>query len=378
MLPLHMDGQTSVDHELVVVLDQNEQSFVFSEVDAAPVVSLLRGFSAPVILECDYTPDELALLLAHDVDGFNRWEAGQQLAARAYEELRDGNPGEALHAWCDALARLFGNAAIDDALLADLLTPPGEVELAERETAIDPQRIHDLRQDLQRQLAGRLGVDALRQRYAALAAHTSIKLDASSQARRRLKRRVLELLNLLDNRGACELAAVQYRDAPGMTDRLAALALMVRGHAAQADAALLDYRQRYAGNALALDKWFAVQAQVPGENALDRVLTLEAEPAFTLKNPNRVQALLGSFVRGNPSGFHRPDGAGYRLLAERLVALDALNPQVAARLATAFNGWQRLEPLRRELAREAIAGLEQHEGLSRNLAEIIGSVLGGH
>jgi aminopeptidase N len=163
-----------------------------------------------------------------------------------------------------------------------------------------------------------------------------------------------------------------------MTDRLAALALMVHGRAAPADAALLDFRQRYAGNALALDKWFAVQAQLPGESALDRVLALEADPAFTLKNPNRVQALLGSFVRNNPSGFHRTDGAGYRLLAERLVALDALNPQVAARLATAFNGWQRLEPLRRASAREAIAGLDQHAGLSRNLAEIIGSVLGGH
>ncbi len=378
MLPLHMDGQTSVGHELVVVLDQHERSFVFTGIDDAPVASLLRGFSAPVILECDYMPDELALLLAHDVDGFNRWEAGQQLAARAYEELRDGSPGDSLHAWCDALERLFGGTAVDDALLADLLTPPGEVELAERETAIDPQRIHDLRQDLQRRLAQRLGADALRQRYNALAAHTSIELDASSQARRRLKRRVLELLNLLDNRGACELAAIQYRDAPGMTDRLAALALMVHGRAAPADAALLDYRQRYAGNALALDKWFAVQAQLPGESALDRVLALEADPAFTLKNPNRVQALLGSFVRNNPSGFHRTDGAGYRLLAERLVALDALNPQVAARLATAFNGWQRLEPLRRASAREAIAGLDQHAGLSRNLAEIIGSVLGGH
>ncbi len=147
MLPLHMDGQTSkAGIETVVVLDQIEQDFVFTDVITAPVPSLLRGFSAPVVLECDYAPDELALLLAHDIDGFNRWEAGQQLAARAYEDLRDGNAGDALQAWCDALASLFGNATIDDALLADLLTPPGEIELAERETAIDPQRIHQLRQ----------------------------------------------------------------------------------------------------------------------------------------------------------------------------------------------------------------------------------------
>jgi aminopeptidase N len=376
MLPLHLDGQTSkATEELVVVLDQAEKDFIFTNVATAPVPSLLRGFSAPVILECDYTPDDLALLLAHDVDGFNRWEAGQQLAARAYENLRDGAANDALLAWCDALALLFDNDAIDDALLADLLTPPGEIELAERETAIDPQRIHDLRQALQQQLAERLGADALHRRYAALAAHTNRELDALSQARRRLKRRVLELLNLLDREGACELAVTQYHQAPGMTDRLAALSVLVRCNAPQAAAALRDYRQQHAGNALALDKWFAVQAQLPGEPALARVLELEQDPTFTLKNPNRVQSLLGAFVRGNPSGFHRADGAGYRLLAERLVTLDGLNPQVAARLATAFNGWQRLEPHRRAAAHEAIAGLAGQEGLSRNLTEIIDSVL---
>jgi aminopeptidase N len=376
MLPLHLDGQTSKNvNELVVVLTQAEQDFVFTNVVTAPVPSLLRGFSAPVILECEYTPDDLALLLAHDVDGFNRWEAGQQLAARAYENLRDGTSAEALHAWCEALALLFDNTSIDDALLADLLTPPGEVELAERETAIDPQRIHQLRQGLQQRLAERLGTGALRRRYQALAAHTSIELDALSQARRRLKRRMLELLHLLDSPEACRLAADQYRNAPGMTDRLAALTVLVRGNAPQAAVALLDYRERYADNALALDKWFAVQAQLPGEPALERVLLLERDTAFMLKNPNRVQALLGAFVRGNPSGFHRIDGAGYRRLAERLITLDTLNPQVAARLATAFNGWQRLEPLRREAARAAIMELARHDGLSRNLTEIIGSVL---
>ena len=376
MLPLQMDGQTAKpETERIVVLTQAEQRFVFQNVIAAPVPSLLRGFSAPVILDCDYAPDELALLLRHDIDGFNRWEAGQQLAIRAYENLRDGNADVALQAWCEALAQLFQDDTLDDALLADLLTPPGEIELAEREMAIDPQHIHALRQNLQLRLAEELGAEALRERYQLLATHTSIGLDALSQAQRRLKRRVLELLALLDSAHASTLAAAQYRDAPGMTDRLAALTVLVRGHAAQATMALSDYRARYADNALALDKWFAVQAQLPGDAALERVLLLERDTAFTLKNPNRVQALLGAFVRGNPSGFHRADGAGYGLLAERLVTLDALNPQVAARLATAFNGWQRLEPQRREAARAAIAGLAGREGLSRNLAEIIGNVL---
>ncbi|MDQ6647767.1 MAG: aminopeptidase N [Pseudomonadota bacterium] len=376
MLPLQMDGQTPPSsNEQVVVLDRHEQRFVFHGIDAKPVPSLLRGFSAPVLLECDYTPRELALLLSHDPDGFNRWEAGQQLAARAYENLRDGESTDALDAWCEALAALFGKQGIDAALMADLLTPPGETELAERETVVDPERIHVLREALQEQLAARLGATALRQRYDALAAHTSIKLDAPSQARRRLKRRILQLLYTLDAANADALAVKQYHDAPGMTDRLAALALLVHTQSPQARQALIDYRTRYADNALALDKWFAIQAQLPGEAALAGVTSLEDDSAFTLKNPNRVQALLGAFVRGNPSGFHRADGAGYRLLAERLVALDALNPQVAARLATAFNGWRRLEPQRQAAARKAIAELAGREGLSRNLTEILASVL---
>ncbi len=376
ILPLRLNGESGdAPVERVVVLDQQQQQFVFSGIEQVPVPSLLRGFSAPMMLECSYTPAELALLLRHDIDGFNRWEAGQQLATRAWENLRDGADEHALQAWCDALAGLFDDATIDDALLADLLTPPGEIELAEGENAVDPQHIHELRQDLQRRLASRLGIDRLRSRYLALAAHTTIALDAASQARRRLKRRTLELLERLDPSTAATLAAAQYRDAPGMTDRLAALGVLLRSDVEAAQRALLDYRKRYAGNALALDKWFALQAQVAGDAALGRVMKLEQDAAFTLKNPNRVQSLLGGFVRGNPSGFHRRDGAGYRFLVERLRALDALNPQVAARLATAFNGWQRLEPVRRAAAKAAISDLAGQTALSRNLAEIIGNVL---
>ena len=380
MLPLHLEGQTSeitgesTGTESVVVLAQSEQTFVFKNVDIAPVPSLLRGFSAPVILECDYTPTQLALLLGHDVDGFNRWEAGQQLAARAYENLRDGNTSDAVQTWCDTLATLFANDGIDDALLADLLTPPGEVELAERESVVDPQRIHELRLSLQQQLAERIGAKVLEQRYRDLARHTSAQLDPISQARRRLKRRVLELLALVDGASAYLLAQNQYNSAPAMTDRLAALAVLLRDQPAQAAPALQHYRRRYADNALAMDKWFAIQAQSTATDALDRVRALERDPAFTLKNPNRVHALLGTFVRSNLSGFHRTDGAGYQLLADRLIQLDALNPQLAARIATAFNGWQRLEPRRREAAHAVIAALARQENLSRNLTEIVDNI----
>jgi aminopeptidase N len=374
LLPLHLDDQ-AVETEKVVVADKASQRFVFRNVDTQPVPSLLRGFSAPVVLEHDYTPAELALLLAHDADGFNRWEAGQQLATLAFDSLHSAGDSVACKAWSDALAALFENHAIDDALLADLLTPPGEIEFADRQSEVDPAKIHAQRQELQCRLATRIGALALLDRYRALDADTTQALDAASQAKRRLKRRVLELLALLDADQAHALAARQYETAPGMTDRLAALGVLVRDRAPQAQAALADFRQRYADNPLALDKWFAVQAQVPGEPALAAVMALESDSAFTLKNPNRARALLGAFASSNPSGFHRADGAGYRLFAERLAQLDALNPQIAARLATAFNGWQRLEPVRREAARAALDGLAQRQGLSRNLGEIVGNVL---
>ena len=376
--PLRLDGHGQAgDTELVVELAEAEQCFVFRDVAQRPVPSLLRGFSAPAILECDYTPAELALLLGHDPDGFNRWEAGQQLAQRACDALRDGAGTDAADAWCNALAALFDDARLDAALLADLLTPPGEVELAERESVVDPARIHGLRQQLQQHLAARLGADQLEARYRMLAAQASPAIDAASQASRSLKQRVLQLLALLSPAAACEHAAAQYRDAPSMTDRLAALALLARHDAARSAEPLAHYRERYAHDPLALDKWFALQAQLPGDDALARVQALEADPAFTLKNPNRARALLGTWANGNPTGFHRTDGAGYRLYAQRLLALDALNPQIAARLATAFNGWQRLEPQRREAAHAALASLAAHDKLSRNLAEIVGNMQKG-
>jgi aminopeptidase N len=377
MLPLQLDGDAQASGaEKVIVLEKASQRFVFKHVPSLPVPSLLRGFSAPVVLECNYAPDELALLLTHDEDGFNRWEAGQQLAMLAFDTLRDSDESAACKAWCHALAALFTQGAIDDALLADLLTPPGEIEFADRQSEVDPARIHAQRQRMQHRLAETISEETLLARYRALATSTSEpQLDASSQAKRRLKRRVLELLALLDGEQASALAAKQYDTAAGMTDRLAALSVLVRHRAPQASAALAHFRERYANNPLALDKWFTVQAQVPGEPALAVVKQLESDPSFTLKNPNRARSLLGAFASTNPSGFHRMDGEAYRFLAERLAQLDALNPQISARLATAFNGWQRLEPVRRHAARQALEGLAQRSGLSPNLSEIVGNVL---
>ena len=376
-LPLRLAGEAVTQgHERVLELRDAAAEFVFEDIARAPVPSLLRGLSAPAILEADAAPDDLALLLRHDADGYNRWEASQQLATRAFLAVHAGqarNP--ALAAWTHSLAELTTAPADDLALLAELLTPPGEIELGERVETLHPDAVRAARIVLEQTLAAALGSAVLARRYRALHAAETGAQDAAAQARRRLKRRLLELCGHADADTGHALAAAQFEQAKGMTDRLGALTCLLQFGAPQAQAALDAFRQRHAGNAIALDKWFAVQAQTPGESALARVEALTADAAFTLRNPNRVHALIGSYARGNRSGFHRADGAGYRFLTARLLELDALNPQTAARMATAFNGWQRLEAIRREQARRALAALAAQAPLSRDLADILGRAL---
>ena len=364
--------------ETVLELTDQRQRFEFTGLSQPPIPSLLRGFSAPVVLDADYTPDQLAILLRHDPDGFNRWEAGQQLALMAYDQLyRREDASAALQAWTGALADLFAQPDLDPGLLAELLSPPSETELAERQADIDPDHIHQLRHQLNDAIAARIGLQPLQTRYQALAAASTAALDAPSQLQRRLKQVLLGPLSRLDSSVAIPLAQTQYASAPAMTDRLAALSVLLNTGAAEAGPALADYRRRYADNALAMDKWFAVQARVPGTAALARIEALASDPAFSLKNPNRVMSLLGIFTRANASGFHRADGQGYAFVSRQLQALDALNPQVAARLATALNGWRRLESGRREAAHAMLRELAAQPQLSRNLAEIVNRILEG-
>ncbi|HET6907313.1 MAG TPA: aminopeptidase N [Rhodanobacteraceae bacterium] len=367
------DDPGRVHEECVLELTQREQRFVFVQVDARPVPSLLRGFSAPVQWRYAYAPRELALLLRHESEGYDRWNAGQQLAAAAYDALHAGaQDRSSLDAWCGALAELFeaDAAQLDPALLADLLTPPSSVELDARHEPLDPERAHLAREALENVLASRLG-GRLHARYRALHENETGALDASAQARRRLKGRVLALLLRADPREGAALAVAQYEQARSMTDRLSAMAALVRMGAPQAGEVLRAFRTRHDGKPLVLDKWFALQAQAPERETLARVQALGTDPAFSLHNPNRVQALLGAFARGNPVGFHRPDGEGYRYIAQKVIEIDALNPQNSARLAKSFESWHKLEPRRRAAAGEALEMLHRQPALSRDLADLV-------
>ncbi|MDN5924412.1 MAG: aminopeptidase N, partial [Xanthomonadales bacterium] len=372
MLPLRMQGESAaLGTERVLELTTTSQEFIFEAIAQPPALSLLRGFSAPVALHCDQSDADLAVLLRHDPDGFNRWQAGQRLAHRAFTAcLAKDQPNAALTQWCETLREVFIHGNPDAALLGELLNAPDVIELGEDLSELDPQAVHDARTALLRQLASSLGIDALLARYQPLCAEETHALDATGRAARRLKRALLILLCHLDPSQAAALAKAQFDAAVTMTDRLAALTALVHfGHAA-AKTCLATYRARYSNNMLALDKWFTVQATRPNANALGSVEALLADPAFTLHNPNRVQALIGSFARSNPLAFHQSDGSGYRFLIDQLAQLDALNPQTAARIATAFNGWQRLEPQRREHARAALSQLATLDN-SRGLAEIV-------
>ena len=377
-IPMRLhDEPGRVHQECVLELMQREQRFVFVQVDNRPVPSLLRGFSAPVQLRYACAPRELALLLRHESEGYDRWNAGQQLAAAAYDALHAGaQDRSSLDAWCVALAELFDAdpAQLDPALLAELLAPPSPIELGARHEPLDPERVHLAREALENMLATRLG-ERLQVRYRTLHQLETGALDALAQARRRLKGRVLALLLRADPRPGAALAVAQYGHAQSMTDRLSAMTALVRVGARQAEDVLREFRARYDGKPLVLDKWFALQAQAPARETLARVKALVSDPVFSLHNPNRVQALLGAFARGNPVGFHRPDGEGYRYVADKVVEIDALNPQNGARLAKAFESWHKLEPRRRSIALATLQDMNARPGLSRDLSDILGRML---
>lgn len=372
-VPLRLANHTTAPvDECVLELTEAEQRFVFENVPVSPTPSLCRGFSAPVRIAFDYTSAQLSLLLQHETSGFDRWNASQQLAACAFDEtIARGRVHAATSAWLDALAAVFAaRADVDPALLADLLTPPSGLELGARLAPFDPDAVHAAREELEDALAHRLG-DTLALAYGELHAGETGALDQQSAARRRLKGRVLALLARHDPGTGAALAFAQCREARGMTDRLAALGVLVRSGARQAAEGLRLYRQRFDGDALTLDKWFMLQATVPAHGTLERVQALEADPAFTLANPNRVHALLGAFARANPVALHRPDGAGHRWFAGKLAEIDARNPQLSARLAKAFEDWTRLEPGRRASAEASLRELLARGQPSLDLREIL-------
>jgi len=377
-LPLQLAGETApAGTSRVLLLEEQQTSFTFVNIDASPVPALLRGFSAPVKLDFPYTAQALATLMTHDSDAFVRWEAAQLLAQREILEnvgrLAAGSAMVLGQGLIDAFRALLVEPGADPALVAEAWTLPEEDYLGQQMAIIDVDGIHVARSYVKSGLA-RAMAGELESSYHSLTAGAPYDKSPASMARRSLRNVCLSYLLL--NPGGFELAESQLAGSDNMTDTIAALQGLVRAGAPGAAKALQAFERRWQDDALVMDKWFSIQACVPGDETVDRVRCLMEHPAFSMTNPNKVRSLLGAFSMSNPTAFHARSGAGYRLHTEQVIALDALNPQVAARMAAAFNSWTRYDEGRQALMKAELGRIAATDGLSPDVAEIVNNALG--
>jgi len=377
-LPLQLEGEWSAaGTERVLVMTEAQQRFVFVNVATDPVPSLMRGFSAPVALDDGLSDVDMLVLLAHDSDAFNRWEASQRLSLSRLLAALPGDGVAALDdAFVGAMRRLLRDPALDPSFKELALTLPYEGYVAEHCSSVDPQRIHAVREAMVDQLAARLHEDWV-WAYEQHQVTGGYRPNAEQSGRRALANLALGMLT----RHAVEhgeahwpgRAYQRFKDAGNMTDRLGALVALVGAHAELAGPALERFHAQFQGDALVMDKWFALQARAPERDGrvFARIKQLVQHPDFKLQNPNRTRALLFSLTNHNPAAFHRTDAAGYVFWAERLIELDAINPQIGARFARALDRWRDLAEPYRSAAREAIARVAGKTDLSSDTAEII-------
>ncbi len=373
--PLQLEGENEPQGtDRVLELTEASHSFTFLGLDAEPVPSLLRGFSAPVKLDAGYDDDELAHLMAHDSDAFTRWDAGQRLAGNVLLTLAGdhaaGRPAGALDArLVAAFAASLDRAPEDPAFAARALSLPSSGYLGQQMAVIDVEGLRHAQDRTRRELG-----TSLRERwFAAYRAHSDegpFSLATAAMGRRSLKNLALAYLGHSGDADGRKLAQAQYAHADNMTDSLAALRVLAETDLPDRAAALASFYERWQHEPLVVNKWFALQAMIEDDAAVERVEGLLAHPAFTWTNPNRVRAVLGVFAAANLQGFHRRDGAGYRLLADKVLALDGRNPQVAARMLGALGRWRRFDQGRQVLMRGELERVVAVAGLSRDAYEI--------
>ena len=379
-LPLQLADEDTAQLSRTLVLTETSQTFTFINLETAPVPSLLRGFSAPVVLEMDYSDAELLNLLAHDSDAFNRWEAGQRLALRcALQAIRSTEPVPAEVLGRDvleALRAVLRHPALDAAFKELVLTLPSETYMAEQLAEVDPQRIHAVREAMRQQLAQALYADWV-WAFETHQHNGAYRPDPLSSGRRALAGLALSMLCLAArSRGDAVWpgkAYQRFKDAGNMTDRFNALSALVVNDLPLASEALGRFHALFRDEALVLDKWFALQAGAPDRagHVLPVVRQLLTHPDFHLRNPNRARSVIFSYCNGNPGAFHRADGAGYVFWSDHVIEIDSFNPQVAARLARALDRWKKLAEPYRSAAHEAIARVAARPDLSNDVREVV-------
>lgn len=374
-------GGATAHGDDLLVLSEPRRSFLFEGVRAEPVASLLRNFSAPVELRHALSDSDLALLLAHDDDPFNRWEAGQKLFLKhlvdgvsAIQAGRDIALGDTVVRAVESVLDQADNGG-DAALQAEILTLPSEAYLSEALEVIDPAAVFGARRALKRHLAA-----ALKAKIAACYHRFNRRndgtLSAGQTAGRRLRDVCLGFLAALDEEQVHALAARQLAGARCMTDAAAALAVLAHSGAPQRRALLDDFYARWKDEPLVVDRWLHIQATAPRPETLSQVERLTEHAAFDSANPNKVYALIIAFCHANPVCFHGPDGAGYRFARRWVAQLDPLNPQLAARLVSAFTRWRKYTPELKSRMQSALREIAELPKLSADVAEIVGKSLG--
>ncbi len=356
-------------------LTDREQSWTFTDLDDAPVVSLLRQFSAPVKVHFDYSADTLSLLLARDTDTFNRWEAGQRLATRVIEELEAGTRSS-LGVYLDAIEQVIVDEQIDDALKAEIITPPTFDAIALSRDTIEVHSILAARKELRIAVAQRCAA----QLNALIAArpvdqHFDDALSDSAMASRALANAALSALSVLSEDHWLSTAEQRYRNSQSMTDRMGALSVLAKIPGAVRDGCLKDFHDSFSEHKLVIDKWFAVQACADYDNALGDIQALIEHPSFDATNPNRLRSVYSAFANANPALFHAVDGSGYRWISDAVMQVDAKNPQVAARLVTPLTRWQKMPAANAGEMQEALRRIERSETVSTDVLELVSKSL---
>ncbi|MDO9439595.1 MAG: aminopeptidase N [Beijerinckiaceae bacterium] len=348
---------------------------IFENVPSRPIPSLLRGFSAPVNVHATTSDDDLLILLAHDSDMFNRWQAAQTCATRwilrAVKAIRAGEAIAHDDRLADAMGAVVARYAQDPAFTAQVIVLPSEADIArEISRDVDPDAVHQARRALRRLIGDRLG-DSLKSVYDALVPANAYSPDAASAGRRALRNAALDLIAAADPQEGAKIAEAQFRAANNMTDQIGALAVLSHIPGEARESALDSFFRAHASDALVVDKWFALQATIPERETLARVRRLMTHHAFSITNPNRLRSLIGMFAGGNQTQFNAPDGSGYDLVADTVIEVDPKNPQIAARLLASFRSWRSLESKRGVLAEAALRRVAQQPELSPDVRDIV-------
>jgi aminopeptidase N len=362
-------------------LTEKEQVLVFADVKEEPVPSLLRDFSAPIKLNYDFSRDQLLFLMQHDRDGFNRWDAGQNLALdviyQVMQQLAEGNKPEVDVRLITAYRNVLKRNDIGDAMLAKMLLLPSVSYIAETQAVIDIQAINKARSHVLSVLAVALAKD-LAALYQKLNVQRDYLPEPKQMAQRGLKNAALSYLLKTDNKEYCDLAMAQFENSDNMTDSMAALASLVNSkHKSQAEVALASFYHKWQTEPLVVNQWLSVQAGSADYGTIDNINKLLEHESFDIKNPNKVRSVIGAFAGQSLINFHAPDGAGYQLLADKIILLNRLNPQIASRLVSPLSKWNRYVDSQAQQMKLQLQRIMAEEDLSKDVYEVVSKSLMG-